>query len=55
MTEQEILERLEYIRGEIVAERVSFADLTELESLKEHIDGDELLSEWAGIPESELH
>ena len=44
--------RLEYIRGEIEAERVSTYELIELQGLAEHIDrGDNLLLEWAGVPE----
>ena len=46
--------RLEYLRGEIHAERISYSELAELQSLAEHIDpGDTLLLEWAGVPEFE--
>jgi hypothetical protein len=52
MTETEIKERLEYLRGEIEAERISMEEIAELESLSAHIDpGDTLLLEWAGVPE----
>ena len=45
-------ERLEYLRGEILAERISYGEINELESLKEYIEpGDVLLLEWAGVPE----
>ena len=45
-------ERLEYLRGEIKAERISMAELLELESLTPYIDpSDVLLLEWAGVPE----
>jgi hypothetical protein len=45
-------ERLEYLRGEIKAERISMAEILELQSLAPHIDpGDVLLLEWAGVPE----
>ena len=45
-------ERLEYLRGEIEAERISYSGIAELEDLAEHIDpGDILLLEWAGVPE----
>jgi hypothetical protein len=45
-------ERLEYLRGEIEAERISYAGLAELQGLAEHIDpGDTTLLEWAGVPE----
>ena len=44
--------RLEYLRGEIEAERISYSGIAELEGLAEHIDpGDILLLEWAGVPE----
>jgi len=46
-----IKERLEYLRGEILAERMSYGDIVELESLAEHIGDDVLLLEWAGVPE----
>lgn len=47
-----IKERLEYLRGEIQAERISYGEISELQSLAEHIEpGDTLLLEWAGVPE----
>lgn len=47
-----IKQRLEYLRGEIRAERISYGELAELQSLAEHIeDGDVELLEWAGVPE----
>jgi len=47
-------ERLEYLRGEILAERISYGELAELESLAYAIDpGDVLLLQWAGVPEGE--
>jgi hypothetical protein len=50
----EIKQRLEYIRGEIIAERISYGEVCELEDLKEYIEDDDvLLKEWAGIPEFE--
>ena len=46
-------QRLEYLRGEIEAERISYGEIAELEDLKEHIDpGDVLLLQWAGVPET---
>jgi len=49
-----IKERLEYLRGEIEAERISYGELVELQDLSEHIeDGDVLLLEWAGVPEEQ--
>ena len=44
--------RLEYLRGELRAERMSYGDLVELADLAEHIDpGDVELLEPAGVPE----
>jgi len=49
-----IKERLEYLRGEIEAERISYGELVELQDLSEHIeDGDVLLLQWAGVPEEQ--
>lgn len=48
----EIEARLEYLRGEIEAERISYGEIAELQSLAEHIqDGDVVLLEWAGREE----
>lgn len=47
-----IVARLEYLRGEIRAERISMAEIVELQSLAGQIeDSDVELREWAGIPE----
>jgi hypothetical protein len=44
--------RLEYLRGELRAERISFGELVELQSLSEYIaTGDVELLEAAGVPE----
>lgn len=44
--------RLEYLRGELRAERISYGELAELQSLAGHIDsGDVELLEAAGVPE----
>lgn len=49
---ENIKAKLEYLRGEIEAERISYGEIAELQSLAEHIEpGDVLLLEWAGIPE----
>jgi len=49
--EQAVQERLEYLRGEIEAERISYGEIVELQDLAEHIEpGDVLLLEWAGVP-----
>lgn len=45
--------RLEYLRGQLRAERISTAELIELQGLVEYIDkGDVELLEAAGVPES---
>lgn len=47
-----IADRLEYLRGEIHAERISYGEIAELQSLAEHIDPSDVeLLEWAGVPE----
>jgi hypothetical protein len=49
---QTIKERLEYLRGEIKAERISYGEIMELQSLAKYIEpGDVLLLECAGVPE----
>jgi hypothetical protein len=49
----EIKKRLEYLRQELRQERISYGELTELQSLAEYIDsGDVELLEAAGVPES---
>lgn len=46
--------RLEYLRGELRAERISYGELAELQSLSAHIDpADVELLEAAGVPEHE--
>jgi hypothetical protein len=45
--------RLEYLRGELAAERVSYGELAELQSLAEYIPvGDTQLREAAGLCEA---
>jgi hypothetical protein len=45
-----IKRRLEYLRGEINAERISYSEIHELENLAEYIEeGDVLLREWKAI------
>ena len=47
-------ERLEYLRGELRAERISYGELAELQDLAPHIGADDLeLREAAGLPERE--
>lgn len=49
---QEIKQRLEYLRGELRAERISLDEIVELQSLAPHIEpGDVELLEAAGVPE----
>lgn len=46
-------QRLEYLRGEIEAERISYGEIHELQTLAEYIEpGDVQLLEWAGVPEN---
>ena len=53
MTNPQVQKRLEYLRGEILAERISYVEIAELQDLAEHIPEDDmLLREWAGIPEN---
>jgi hypothetical protein len=52
MTKQQIKARLEYLRGELRAERISYGELAELQSLAEYIDPQDVeLLEAAGVPE----
>lgn len=53
-TSDEIRARLEYLRGELRAERISMGELLELQGLAAHIEpGDVELLEAAGVPEHE--
>ena len=50
---EKIKKRLEYLRKEINAERISTLEICELQSLAEYIEpGDVQLLEWAGVDES---
>jgi hypothetical protein len=52
MATEEIKARLEELREEIRAERISYGEILELQSLAEHIEtGDVELLEWAGVEE----
>jgi len=54
MKEQTTKDRLEYLRGEIEAERISYEELAELQGLADQIeDGDVQLLEAAGVPEEQ--
>ena len=47
-----IKRRLEYLRKEIEAERISYGEISELQSLAEYIDPDDVqLLQWADVPE----
>jgi len=49
-----IAARLEYLRGEIRAERISYGEIAELQDLAAWIDPSDVeLLEWAGVPEFE--
>lgn len=48
----QVRQRLEYLRGELRAERISYGELAELQSLAKYIDaGDVELLEAAGVSE----
>ena len=48
----DIAERLEYLRGEIRAERINWGEIAELQGLAPHIDRSDVeLLQWAGEPE----
>jgi len=50
--DKQIKQRLEYLRGELRAERLSYDELAELQSLASYIAPDDVeLLEAAGIPE----
>jgi hypothetical protein len=52
MTTPEIKARLEELRAEIRAERISYGEIAELQGLAEHIEPEDVeLLEWAGVPE----
>jgi len=51
---KQLNERLDYLRGEIEAERISMGELIELQGYGEERvipEGDIVLLEWAGVPE----
>ena len=52
LTPIQITERLNYLREEIEAERISTGEILELQNLKDYIPADDVvLLEWAGVPE----
>ena len=49
-----VKKRLEYLRKEIRAERISYSEIAELQSLSKYIDDDDIeLLQWAGVSEEE--
>jgi len=46
--------RLNYLRGQLNKERISYGELAELQKHKKHLYNDPQLAEAAGIPESEF-
>jgi hypothetical protein len=47
-----IRQRLEELRKEIRAERISYGEIAELQGLKNYIENNDVeLLEWAGVPE----
>lgn len=52
MSDEQIKQRLEELRVKLRAERISYGELHELESLASNIDADDVeLLEAAGVPE----
>lgn len=52
MSKEAIKRRLEELRAELRAERISYGELAELQALAEHIDPDDVeLLEAAGVEE----
>ena len=53
MTNKQAKKRLEEIRAEIKAEKISYGEIAELQKLKKYIEpGDVELLEWAGVEEN---
>ena len=47
-----IKQRLEYLREQIRQENISYGEIVELQSLKEHIENNDVeLLQWAGVEE----
>ena len=52
LSDDAITARLEYLRGEIRAERISYGEIAEMQDLAQYIDpADTELLQWAGVPE----
>ena len=53
LTLKEINKRLEYLRGEIKAERISYGEIAELQSLCKYIRSNDVeLLQWASVEEN---
>ncbi len=53
MNKPKQIARLEYLRKEIRAERISYGEIAELQALAPYIEADDMeLLEWAGVPET---
>jgi len=54
MIENQITDRLEYLRQQIRQENISYDEIHELQSLAAHIPEDDVeLLQWAGVEEGE--
>ncbi len=52
IVEVSVSDRLSYLRGEIRAERISYGEISELQSLAQYIDKNDVeLLQWAGVEE----
>jgi len=52
MTKNQAQRRLEYLRGEIQKECISYGEIAELQSLAKYIDSSDVeLLQWAGVDE----
>lgn len=52
MADKETKDRLEYLRGQLRGERISYGELAELQGLADYIDSADVeLLEAAGVPE----
>jgi len=50
---QDIIKRLEYLRGELRDECISYGEIAELQLLADHIQADDVeLLQAAGVPEN---
>lgn len=54
MTNRRIEKRLKELKKAIEDENISYGEFAELQSLRKYIKDDEVLEEWAGIPEKTI-